>query len=264
MKILKAPWKNDFLELATNAKETIRITSPYIKQNICSDLLNCLGSSVKLELITSFKISSIHAGALDIDSLKNIINSSGIVRNYPRLHSKIYIFDNKKVVISSGNLTNGGLVYNYEYGVYSDDISFVSEVVSDFNSLVGDEKTGLVKLDDIDLVREIIARLPKREKIRIPDIEIDSTGLSDDLIDIPTQTIEDVLSGWKLEVFKCLSLIEKQVFSLEEINQYIPLLARSYPNNNHIPDKIRQQLQVLRDLGLIEFLGNGWYRKLWT
>jgi len=27
----------------------------------------------------------------------------------------------------------------------------------------------------------------------------------------------------------------------------------------HIPDKIRQQLQVLRDLGLLEFLGSGSY-----
>jgi type II restriction enzyme len=30
----------------------------------------------------------------------------------------------------------------------------------------------------------------------------------------------------------------------------------------HIPDKIRQQLQVLRDLGLLEFLGAGSYRLL--
>jgi len=28
----------------------------------------------------------------------------------------------------------------------------------------------------------------------------------------------------------------------------------------HILDKIRQQLQVLRDLGLLEFLGSGSYR----
>ncbi|MGI0085759.1 MAG: DpnI domain-containing protein, partial [Nitrososphaerales archaeon] len=32
------------------------------------------------------------------------------------------------------------------------------------------------------------------------------------------------------------------------------------PNNAHIRDKIRQQLQVLRDMGLIEFLGSGSYR----
>ena len=38
----------------------------------------------------------------------------------------------------------------------------------------------------------------------------------------------------------------------------------SWSNNKikHIKEKIRQQLQVLRDKGLIEFLGNGHYRKV--
>ena len=33
-----------------------------------------------------------------------------------------------------------------------------------------------------------------------------------------------------------------------------------HPDNRHVRDKIRQQLQVLRDLGLVEFLGRGRYR----
>ena len=32
--------------------------------------------------------------------------------------------------------------------------------------------------------------------------------------------------------------------------------------NNFIKDKIRQQLQLLRDRGLIEFKGNGNYKKI--
>jgi type II restriction enzyme dpnI len=39
-------------------------------------------------------------------------------------------------------------------------------------------------------------------------------------------------------------------------------LAAQFPENKHIKDKIRQQLQILRDQGKIEFLGNGHYRKL--
>jgi hypothetical protein len=33
--------------------------------------------------------------------------------------------------------------------------------------------------------------------------------------------------------------------------------ATPHPDNRHVPDKIRQQLQILRDLGLVEFLGQG-------
>jgi type II restriction enzyme len=35
-----------------------------------------------------------------------------------------------------------------------------------------------------------------------------------------------------------------------------------HPDNRHVRDKIRQQLQVLRNLGLVEFLGRGRYRSV--
>jgi type II restriction enzyme len=39
-------------------------------------------------------------------------------------------------------------------------------------------------------------------------------------------------------------------------------LKLKYPNNNFIKDKIKQQLQVLRDKGIIEFVGRGNYKKV--
>ncbi|MGQ9643444.1 MAG: Dam-replacing domain protein [Ignavibacterium sp.] len=71
------------------------------------------------------------------------------------------------------------------------------------------------------------------------------------------------MNGWKLEIFKCLNLIPKQNFTLEDVNKFENDLRKVYPSNKHIKDKIRQQLQYLRDLGLVEFLGAGRYRKLW-
>jgi len=38
--------------------------------------------------------------------------------------------------------------------------------------------------------------------------------------------------------------------------------AHRYPDNRHIRDKIRQQLQILRDLGLLQFLRPAHYRLL--
>ena len=40
------------------------------------------------------------------------------------------------------------------------------------------------------------------------------------------------------------------------------VLKTKFPRNRFIKDKIRQQLQVLRDRGLLEFSGKGRYRKL--
>ncbi len=68
--------------------------------------------------------------------------------------------------------------------------------------------------------------------------------------------------GWILEVMRCIDAIGKEYFSLKELYEFEPLLKRKYPDNKHIKEKIRQQLQLLRDNGVIEFLGNGSYRKL--
>ena len=43
-----------------------------------------------------------------------------------------------------------------------------------------------------------------------------------------------------------------------------PLAAERFPENRHVREKLRQQLQRLRDLGLVLFLGAGRYRRLAT
>nr|WP_244200117.1 hypothetical protein [Flavobacterium limicola] len=56
--------------------------------------------------------------------------------------------------------------------------------------------------------------------------------------------------------------MKKQSFTLDELYTFENKLKIKYPNNNHIKDKIRQQLQFLRDKGLIEFNGRGNYKKI--
>jgi type II restriction enzyme len=50
--------------------------------------------------------------------------------------------------------------------------------------------------------------------------------------------------------------------TLQDVYAFTAQLQTLHPDNRHVPDKIRQQLQVLRDLGLVEFLGGGRYRSL--
>lgn len=49
-------------------------------------------------------------------------------------------------------------------------------------------------------------------------------------------------------------------FTLEEVYAHAGELNELHPANHNIQPKIRQQLQVLRDMGLVEFLGSGDYR----
>lgn len=68
--------------------------------------------------------------------------------------------------------------------------------------------------------------------------------------------------GWILDILNCVNLIDGDEFTLDQMYQFEPMLALKHPENHHVKDKIRQQLQVLRDKGLIEFLGRGHYKKL--
>lgn len=66
--------------------------------------------------------------------------------------------------------------------------------------------------------------------------------------------------GWLLEVMRCVDRIGRAEFDLMNVYSFEEDLASLFPNNRNVRPKIRQQLQVLRDAGHIEFLGGGRYR----
>jgi type II restriction enzyme len=75
------------------------------------------------------------------------------------------------------------------------------------------------------------------------------------LRDEPAQT-----RGWLIEVMKCVESLGKQEFDLDDVYVFENHLKRIYPNNMHVKQKIRQQLQVLRDHGYLDFVTRGQYR----
>lgn len=66
--------------------------------------------------------------------------------------------------------------------------------------------------------------------------------------------------GWTIDVLRCVERIGQTEFSLEQVYKFETELAKHHPNNNFVKDKIRQQLQVLRDRGFVEFASRGKYR----
>lgn len=68
--------------------------------------------------------------------------------------------------------------------------------------------------------------------------------------------------GWLMDVFRCLEDIKTETFTLQEMYKFEDRLQILHPENHNIRAKIRQQLQYLRDKGLIQFMERGVYRKL--
>jgi hypothetical protein len=67
--------------------------------------------------------------------------------------------------------------------------------------------------------------------------------------------------GWTADVINFVERLPKN-FSLEDIYVYENRLAELHPQNKHVRDKIRQQLQILRDRGFIKFKEPGKYEKI--
>lgn len=75
----------------------------------------------------------------------------------------------------------------------------------------------------------------------------------------PFSEVHVLLRGWTLDVFRMIQRLGRARFSLDDIYRYEDALSSIYPENRNIRPKIRQQLQVLRDLGYIRFRGHGRY-----
>jgi type II restriction enzyme len=66
--------------------------------------------------------------------------------------------------------------------------------------------------------------------------------------------------GWLIEVMHCVEALGKHEFTIDDVYSQEVRLKELYPENKHVREKIRQQLQVLRDTGYLEFVSRGQYR----
>jgi len=76
----------------------------------------------------------------------------------------------------------------------------------------------------------------------------------------PLAAIEPRQRGWTLDVLAAVRSLGKQSFTLADVYSLEREMAQLHPANKHVRDKLRQQLQVLRDARLLDFVSRGAYR----
>ncbi len=72
----------------------------------------------------------------------------------------------------------------------------------------------------------------------------------------PISELNAMQRGWTLDVLNVVRSLKKNIFDLSEVLGSSDELQKLHPENRHVEAKVRQQLQRLRDLGLIEFVNN--------
>lgn len=89
----------------------------------------------RFTFLTNFSPSNIIQGSNNpkvFDALSSELNNLSIW-HLPKLHAKVYISDQTKSIITSGNLTNGGLFSNFEYGVQVNNSIETQKIYQDIN-----------------------------------------------------------------------------------------------------------------------------------
>jgi phosphatidylserine/phosphatidylglycerophosphate/cardiolipin synthase-like enzyme len=109
--------RNALRNLMKRTDGIVRIASAYVTD---TDLL----SSIKnrdVRLLTYLSKMDIVVGASSLESLTALIKA-GVKCRYmssgPRLHAKVYVFDDQSAVVTSANLTRMALNHNIEVGVH--------------------------------------------------------------------------------------------------------------------------------------------------
>lgn len=109
----------------------------------------------RLCLLTDLSATNLCQASTDPAALLLSFEAAGctLIRHLPRLHAKVYVADSSAAIITSANLTAGGLFRNYEYGVEildSDAVGVIRDELlaySDLGALISQD--ALLKLADI-------------------------------------------------------------------------------------------------------------------
>ncbi len=112
----------------------LRIVCPFIKKRAAERLLR-RGRPKLLRVITRYNLPDFSAGVSDIAALRLLLETAAEIRGVGNLHAKLYMFGASRVILTSANLTDAGLLRNHEFGFVSNDIKVGTQCLQYFDNL---------------------------------------------------------------------------------------------------------------------------------
>ncbi len=134
--LLSTDWKSALAELVSHTRSHLMIASPYVTGEGVAFLMDNRSPTLhSITFVTDLSPTNVCDGATDPNALGVLMAGvpSVTVRHLPRLHAKVYVGDARCAIITSANLTIGGLQRNYEYGVKVLDPAVAASVFRDIS-----------------------------------------------------------------------------------------------------------------------------------
>jgi hypothetical protein len=117
MDLLTTDWQDSLQTLVRGTTKSVLFMSPFIT-DVALDLFeDLLQRNVNCRLITRFNPVDFWRGVSDAEVLHRLAKRGVIIKSRRGLHAKAYFFDGNVSVITSANLTRGGVATNYELGL---------------------------------------------------------------------------------------------------------------------------------------------------
>ena len=133
IKTIHENWLKEF-KTELIGKNEVCIVSPFITDNIVKQLIdNFKGSSIKV--VTRYNLNDFKKGVSSLSAIERLLNANAQIKGVKNLHSKLYLFEQKSVIITSANFTQGGFFNNKEFGILTDEYRTVIDSSDYFNSL---------------------------------------------------------------------------------------------------------------------------------
>ena len=136
--LLVSPWAVRFDALIEAADRSLFLCSPYIGAGPCERMTALLRSRhdrepPRVQILTDLSLGNMLSGATDATALHEFVSAlpQTTVRVLPSLHAKVYVADTSQAVVTSANLTAGGLWRNFEFGVLIHDSQLVGTLLED-------------------------------------------------------------------------------------------------------------------------------------
>ncbi len=167
-------------EITRRAHTSFFLAAPFVTRAGLRLIENCLKPGVHIRMLTCLVPESILSGSVDPASLLDFTARLGVeLFHLPRLHAKVYIADTECALVTSANLTAGGLRGNLECGVRLSGSAEVTELLdrmSEFSALGGVvRQENLARIANIARAEAERIEQARRQCRRIPATLRDAT-----------------------------------------------------------------------------------------
>ena len=190
---LAAGWRRDFERLVASVRSSLCISSPYVTdygvQVLLANLDEAVRETVTLTLLTDLSPLNIAQGATDPQAIWSLSRSIRGLRvcHLPRVHAKVFVQDAESAIVTSGNLTAGGLAINFEYGVLISDRKMATEIEADiqqYSALGANISKAAIEQYRTNSARlqQLYAEQQSHLQQSSPDLQVALAEAADDLI----------------------------------------------------------------------------------